>query len=178
MIHECNRALETAWSAAVSGQGSASPPSPDLLSHAFVCRRWDLDHYAFTHVGPRLSAAHGRQLLDQNILDLWRREDRVRVRDAFESALTLGAPVIVRSHGRQLDGGSIAYEATFWPVAGPNRAVDRLLGAMAPCVDCLGERPVISHCVEEISLIPRAVTANDAPRASELARLFVKAGRA
>lgn len=173
MIHECNRALETAWSAAVNGRAGAPLVAPGAVGHAFVCRRWDPDHYVFSHVGSRLNAAHGRELLDQNILDLWRREDRSLVRDAFEEAVARSTPVIVRSRGRQLNGGSIAYEATFWPLTGPTFAVDRLLGAMASCVDCPGDRPVISHAVEEISVIPRSVS-ESAPRAADLARLFVE----
>jgi hypothetical protein len=172
MIHECNRALESVWSAAAAGARMPAPdPAPGALDHAFVARRWDADHYAFTHVGPGLSAIHGRRLLEQNLLGLWTRADRIAVRDALADAMRLATPLIVRTRGRLMDGGSIAFEGTFWPMEGPHAAVDRVLGALAPCVGGLGGRPVIEHAVDEIALMPRT-RGEHAPRSQELARLL------
>lgn len=172
MIHECNRALESVWSAAAAGgcAPAVEPPS-GALEHAFLARRWDADHYAFTHVGPGLAAIHGRRLLEQNLLGLWAREDRSAVRDALEDAMRLAAPLIVRTRGRRMDGGSIAFEGTFWPLEGPGATVDRVLGALAPCVGGLGGRPVIEHAVDEIALMPRS-HGEHAPSSQELARLL------
>lgn len=182
MIHEANRALESVWQAAADGRAGAAPdPAPDLLAHAFVAQRWDEDHYAFIHAGAGLTQIHGRRLLDQNLLSLWRRDDRRELRDALEEAVRHGCPLMVRGRGRRLDGGAIEFEATFWPLVGPSGVVDRVLGALAPCVGAAGDRPVIEHAVDEITLLPRD-SAEPAPRSRELARLLVgelrRAGRA
>lgn len=173
VIHEVNRALETVWSAALAGRSTTAPaPEPGLLAHAFVAQRWDQDHYAFIHAGAGLSAVHGRSLVDQNLFSLLRREDRAAVRDALEDAVRLGCPLILRTRGRRLDGGSLEFEATFWPLTGSAGAVDRVLGAFAPCVGAVGDRPVVEHAVDEITLMPRDAS-EPAPRARELARLIV-----
>jgi hypothetical protein len=171
MIHECNRALESVWSAAAAGRIEPFAHTDGALDHAFLARRWDADHYGFTHVGPGLSLIHGRRLLEQNLLGLWRRIDRRAVRDALYDAMRHGAPMIVRTRGRRFDGGSIAFEGTFWPLEGPRGAVDRVLGALAPCVGGVEGPPVIEHAVDEIAIIPRAA-GDHAPRSRELARLL------
>jgi hypothetical protein len=172
LIHEENRALESVWQAAAEGRADAPHPAPGLLAHAFVAQRWDEDHYAFIHAGAALSQIHGRRLLDQNLLSLWRREDRRELKDALEESVRQACPLIVRGRGRRLDGGAIEFEATFWPLVGPSGSVDRILGALAPCVGASGDRPVIEHAIDEISLLPRDST-EPAPRSRELARLLV-----
>ncbi|MGD2134121.1 MAG: PAS domain-containing protein [Maricaulaceae bacterium] len=180
MIHECNRALENIWSAAALGHDLELRPADGLTDHAFLCRRWDHDHYVFSHVGAAVRAIHGRELIDHNLLELWRADDRAQVRDALEHAINLRAPVLLRSSGRRITGGSIAFEATFWPLAGPASQVDRVLGAIAPCVGahCVGAHwgaPVIEHGVDEIGFLPGATDAQ-APRAARLVELLMDAG--
>lgn len=173
MIHEANRALERAWLAAAEGRDRPSSGSaPDLWAHALIARRWDADHYVFVHAGDGLTQSHGRSLIDQNLLSLWRRDDRRELRDALEEAVRLSLPLIVRGRGRRLDGGSIEFEATFWPLVGPGGAVDRLLGAIAPCVGASCGRPVIEHAIDEIALLPRALEER-APNARDLTALLV-----
>lgn len=172
LIHEANRALESVWQAAAEGRAGAADPAPGLLEHAFVAQRWDEDHYAFVHAGAALADIHGRRLLDQNLFSLWRREDRRELKDALEDAVRTGRPMIVRSRGRRLDGGAIEFEASFWPLVGPSGLVDRVLGALAPCVGAAGDRPVIEHVIDEIAVLPRD-SAEPAPRSRELARLLV-----
>lgn len=172
MIHECNRALESIWSAAALGREVELRPAPDLIDHAFLCRRCDDDHYVFSHAGPQLCATHGRALNEHNLLELWRPADRERVKYALEQAVRLRAPALLRSSGRRITGGSIEFEATFWPLSGPTSEVDRLLGAIAPCVGAHSGSPVIEHAVDEILLMPHAADV-EAPRASRLVELLI-----
>jgi len=81
MIHECNRALEDIWSAATLGQAVRNPPAPDLLSHAFMTRRFDPEHHTFSCAGAELCAMHGRDLTDHNLLDLWVNSCRNEMRE-------------------------------------------------------------------------------------------------
>jgi hypothetical protein len=172
MIHECNRALESVWSTAIAGGPLVVEPQRGVLSYAFLARRWDGEHYAFTHAGAGLSAIHGRRLHDQNLLGLFRRSDRAALREGLEDAVRLSSPLIVRTRGRRIDGGGIEFEGTFWPLQGPRGVVDRVLGALAPCVGVHGDRPVIEHALDEVSLMPRD-NADPAPSSGELARLLL-----
>jgi len=174
MIHECNRALEDIWSAAVTGQAVNHPSQPNLLSHAFMTRRFDAEHHTFSYVGPELRVIHGRDLIGHNLLDLWANTCRDALRGAIESALATGSPLIARTRGRRIDGGAIEFEVTLWPLRGPTLKADRLLGAIAPCVAFQGDRPVMEHVLDELTPLPPHMS-RPPPRVMDLARLLIEA---
>lgn len=179
MIHECNRALEDVWSAAALGRPLSPAPDARVLDHAFLTRRCDAAHHVFSHVGPAVCALHGRDLVGQNLVSLWRRDDRAAVRDAIETGLARGAPVLARTCGRRLNGASLEFEITLWPLQGPTAARDRLLGAIAPCVSAPNPRPILEHGVDELTFLPSLDIGADGdpplPRSTDIAQNLIEA---
>ena len=125
----------------------------NLLPQIFMLGRRGLGQYHFRLVGGFVADLHGCDLRQDNMMALWRADDRAQVQSAIESIRRRGEPVVINSDAHSYAGPSVQMEITLAPLIGPSGDVDRLMGFYQPTspVSGLMGRPALNLSVRDMA---------------------------
>jgi hypothetical protein len=100
--------------------------------------------YHFRLAGGFIADLHGRDLREENLMRIWRADDRTQIQLALESARRKPDPLVIEAEAQADFGGSLSLEIMLSPLAVPSGAVDRVLGFYQPTtpVAVLAGQPV------------------------------------
>ena len=104
---------------------------PKLLSQVFVAGREDAGLYPFRLVGGFIAELHGQDLRQQNVLNLFRHQDRLDLKGALEAGRRRPEPVLVQAD-IITEGPSLPIEILFLPLAPAPGSPERFLGFYQP----------------------------------------------
>jgi len=103
-----------------------------VLPQIFILGRRSFGDYAFRLTGDLLSQLHGRDLREEALLDLWRREDRRPLQMALETVRRRVEPLIVDCDAWPGDGLPVRIELMMAPLTGASGDIDRMIGLYQP----------------------------------------------
>lgn len=128
--------------------------------------------------GGLIADLHGRDLRGADFFDLWRRQDRPRLRTALAMARSAAKPVILNASGINVNGVAITLEITLAPLVGASGLADRTIGLYQPLtpVSALLSRPVSQLSVDAVELAGGSNVATAVPSRAHL-RLVVDNSR-
>ncbi len=102
-----------------------------LLPGVFLAGRWS-GGYRLRLVGQVIVDAHPGARPGDDLLALWRPDDRPTLRRMLDRALAAPAPLVVAAQAEAENGRSLNSEVAFMPVAMDGGPADRLLGLYQP----------------------------------------------
>jgi hypothetical protein len=122
-IHPNTRVLLDAWRRMQADPGSHALSGPEVRAHEdlvdciFVIEQRRDQSWMVRMSGTRLNALVGRNLANQNYLDLWTGPDRAMMAAFLEAIRLDGAPGVVRGCGETLSGERIELEISLMPLS-------------------------------------------------------------
>lgn len=122
-IHPNTRILLDAWrrmQADPKGHADGGPDAGDhatLLDRIFVIEQRRDQSWLVRTSGATLNALIGRDLVNQNYLDLWTGPDRGMMSAFLEAIRFDGAPGVVRGRGETLNGECVELEISLMPLS-------------------------------------------------------------
>ena len=140
--------------AAVPNRAAINPTEfSNLLPQIVILGRADVGQYHFRLVGGFIADLHGRDLRQDNMMRLWRSEDRTQLQLAIEAARRRGEPLVVDCDAHPQSGPAMRMEVTLAPLIGPSGEIDRLIGLYQPLspVSGLMGRAALSLSVRAIT---------------------------
>lgn len=121
-IHPNTRILLDAWRRMQADPQSHGLTGPDVSDHEnlidriFVVEQRDDQSWLVRTSGAMLNALVGRNLVNNNYLDLWTGPDRAMMAAFLEAIRFDGAPGVVRGRGETLTGERVELEITLMPL--------------------------------------------------------------
>jgi hypothetical protein len=108
--------------------------------------------YGFRLTGGFVADLHGRDLRDDNLINLWEPEDRAPLQLALETIRRRAEPLVIDCDAWPEFGLPLRLEMMLAPLTGPNGDVDRVIGLYQPTtpVAVLMGRTVRSLAIREI----------------------------
>jgi hypothetical protein len=103
-----------------------------LLGDVFILDASQPASAPFRLAGTRLCTAFGRELRDEDFLDLWTGGDRRHAAAALAAVTVEAAALAVQLVAGSERGRSVAGEMVLLPLSQSGRAIDRVLGLFAP----------------------------------------------
>lgn len=148
---EAWRRMDTAPGVLVNAGNESEEPS-SLVRNIFVIRDSGSGKWMFRTAGEALSRYFGKQLSDEDFLDLWLGPDRAMVQSMITSVLAENGPGLIRARGETLIGRQLDVEIALAPLPANAGSVRRVLGHYQPLGGeaMLGERPIWRHSVTEV----------------------------
>jgi len=148
---EAWRRMDTTPGVLVSANDAGSEPSA-LVNNIFVIRDSGEGKWMFRTAGESLLRYFGKQLSDEDFIDLWLGADRGMVQSVITSVLAENGPGLIRARGETLIGRQLEVEIALAPLPANAGSVRRVLGHYQPLGGeaMLGERPIWRHCVTEV----------------------------
>ncbi|MEO0466886.1 MAG: PAS domain-containing protein [Pseudomonadota bacterium] len=156
--HPNTRTMLEAWrrmdtAPGVLAQAGLDSDDPSgLVNNIFVLRGAESDNWIFRTSGQSLNRFLGKQMCDENFLDLWLGADRGMVQSVITSVLAEKGPGLIRARGETLIGRQLDVEIALAPLPASQGSVSRILGHYQPLGGeaMLGERPIWRHSVTEL----------------------------
>lgn len=169
MRHANTERLIEEWRRQKSGEApplrtSISPAAfGPLLPQLFLLGTENMGIEEVRLAGGLVADLHGRDLRGADFFDLWRRQDRPRLRTALAMARAATKPVILNASGINVNGISIALEVTLAPLIGASGVADRTIGLYQPLtpVSSLMGRPVSQLGIDAVELAGEPMAALD-----------------
>ncbi|WP_249138266.1 PAS domain-containing protein [Phenylobacterium montanum] len=103
-----------------------------LLPQIFIVGRRGFGDYGFRLAGAFLADLHGRDLREENILNLWEPEDRHPLQMALETVRRRVEPLVVDADAWPEYGLPVRIELMMAPLTGLSGDVDRMIGLYQP----------------------------------------------
>lgn len=103
----------------------------DLLPQAFMLGR-SHDEFEVRLAGELLYDLHGRSIRGEAFTDLFAPASRLAAHRAALQAVREGAPMVLKTLGRNEEHSNLALEILLAPMIGPTGRTDRLLGLYQP----------------------------------------------
>ena len=103
-----------------------------VMPQIFILGRRGFGDYGFRLAGGFLSDLHGRDLRDENLLNLWEPEDRHPIQMALETVRRRIEPLVVDCDAWPDFGLPVRLELMMAPLTGPSGDVDRMIGLYQP----------------------------------------------
>ena len=140
MFHSNTEQLIDYWrqrrgNAAVPQRSAIDPTDfAQLLPQVVILGRRGPGQYHFRLAGGFVSDLHGRGLRSEDLMRIWRLDDRTQVQLALESIRRRSAPLVIETEAEALSDspGLMSLEIVLMPLAGVNGEVDRMLGLYQP----------------------------------------------
>ncbi len=102
-----------------------------LLTQVFILGRTAPGRFGFRLAGGLVSAVHGADLRQMDVLDLWTAEDRPRLAAALEAARRACEPAVVVAEARSRRA-TAQIEMIFAPLTAETAPLDRMIGIYQP----------------------------------------------
>lgn len=121
-IHPNTRILLDAWRRMQADPQSHGLTGPDVSNHEnlidriFVVEQREDQCWLVRTSGAMINALVGRNLVNNNYLDLWTGPDRAMMAGLLEAIRFDGAPGVVRGRGETLTGERVELEITLMPL--------------------------------------------------------------
>jgi hypothetical protein len=150
-VHPNTRTLIEAWRRIQSDPRAAALGGPDARDHAglidriFVIERREDHAWLVRTCGAAVILLVGRDLVNQNYLDLWSGPDRSMMAALLEAIRFDGAPGVVRGRGETLSGERVELEISLMPLSPEAARSERT--RMLGLYQTLGEAPMPSGAV-------------------------------
>jgi hypothetical protein len=131
-IHPNTRTLLDAWRRMHADPKSHALSGPDagdhenLIDRIFVIEQRQDQSWLVRTAGTALNALVGRNLANNNYLDLWTGPDRAMMAAFLEAIRFDGAPGVVRGRGETLNGERVDLEITLMPLSAETGRSPRL----------------------------------------------------
>ncbi|QUD89883.1 PAS domain-containing protein [Phenylobacterium montanum] len=138
MFHSNTELLIEYWRARRIGPMAPARASVDpseftpLLPQIFIVGRRGFGDYGFRLAGAFLADLHGRDLREENILNLWEPEDRHPLQMALETVRRRVEPLVVDADAWPEYGLPVRIELMMAPLTGLSGDVDRMIGLYQP----------------------------------------------
>ncbi|MEL6754570.1 MAG: PAS domain-containing protein, partial [Pseudomonadota bacterium] len=106
----------------------------------------------FRTAGEALSGYFGKNVCDQDFLDLWMGSDRGLAQSVAEAVIAERSPGVIRARGETLTGGVLQVEIAVAPLPHRPGMARRLLGHYQPLggEKLIESRPIWRHAITEI----------------------------
>jgi hypothetical protein len=154
-IHPNTRVVLDAWRRMQANPQSHALMGPDasdhenLIDRIFVIEQREDQSWLVRTAGTTLNSLVGRNLVNNNYLDLWTGPDRAMMAAFLESIRFDGAPGVVRGRGETLNGDKVDLEITLMPLSAEAGRSPRLrilgLYQTLEADPMLPARPVFRH---------------------------------
>ncbi|MDR3507670.1 MAG: PAS domain-containing protein [Caulobacteraceae bacterium] len=142
-----------------------------FLPQIFILGRRGFGDYGFRLVGGYVADLHGRDLRDENILNLWEPEDRAPLQMALETIRRRAEPLVISCDAWPEFGLAMRLEMMLAPLTGMSGDVDRMLGLYQPTVP---STVLMGQAAKTLS-IRQILTGGGVGEAEELPRLRLAA---
>lgn len=88
--------------------------------------------YRFRLVGGFVADLHGRDLRQDDLLSLWKADDRTALQLALEAVRRRPEPLVVAAEARAKTGATLAMEVMLAPLLASSGQLDRFIGLYQP----------------------------------------------
>lgn len=103
-----------------------------VLPFTFILERIDVDVMRFRLAGTRLCELFGRELRNENFLDVWTQEDRLTMQRQLSVMSRHGAVGTFELQVAAADQSKQPFEMILLPLVHTRNTIDRFLGAISP----------------------------------------------
>lgn len=147
-IHPNTRVLLDAWRRMQEDPNAHAFGGPDardhenLIDRIFVVEQREDHSWLVRTSGATLNALVGRNLVNNNYLDLWTGPDRSMMAAFLEAIRFDGAPGVVRGRGETVNGERVELEITLMPLSAETGRSPRL--RMLGLYQTLGNEPALA----------------------------------
>lgn len=143
-------------------EGLSSPVRPGeptaLIQNIFVLREAGPEAWTFRTAGEALVNYFGKQICDENFMDLWLGADRDLARSVISAIVAESGPGLIRARGETLVGRQLHVEIALAPLPSPPGTSRRILGHYQPLGgEALASGPLWRHIITEIRAPQRTV---------------------
>ena len=160
--------------------GASAPSRADIdpadfspvLPQVFILGRRGFGEYGFRLTGGFVADLHGRELRDENLVNLWAPEDRAPLQMALETIRRRVEPLVVDCDASAETGPGLRLEMMFAPLTGQDGEPDRMLGLYQPKTPAAA---LMGRTVQTLSI--RAILAGGAGQTLPRLRLAAVNGR-
>ncbi|MCI4646057.1 MAG: PAS domain-containing protein [Hyphomonadaceae bacterium] len=154
---EAWRRMDQAPVEEVSGNTGATEPSA-LIQNIFVLREAGPESWTFRTAGEAITTFFGKQISDEDFMDLWLGADRSLAGSVITAVTAEGGPGLIRARGETLTGRQLQVEIALAPLPSPPGTSRRLLGHYQPLGgEALATGPLWRHIITEIRAPQRTV---------------------
>ncbi|MEM9738717.1 MAG: PAS domain-containing protein [Pseudomonadota bacterium] len=143
--------MESSRGDALSHSAMVGEPSA-LIGNIFVLREAADECWLFRTAGQALQEYFGKNVCDEDFLDLWMGSDRSLARSVTQAVISGLSPGVIRARGETLTGRILQVEIALAPLPQREGSARRLLGHYQPLggEKLLESRPIWRHAITEI----------------------------